>query len=87
MTQFAELHAQFVAWDTALTQYEQKATMVMLAFYSGFYQYLGLDPASDGDVITLHKIDPTATGLSRHTEVDLFLRHYLKMMMARGDLD
>jgi hypothetical protein len=48
MTKFAELHAQFVAWDTALTQYEQKATMVMLGFYSGFYQYLGFDTTSNG---------------------------------------
>jgi hypothetical protein len=72
MTKFAELHARFVAWDTALTQYEQKATMVMLGYYSGFCQYLGFDPTSGGDVITLHKIDPTATGLSKHVAVDHF---------------
>jgi hypothetical protein len=72
MTKFAELHAQFLAWDTALTQYEQNAQMVMLAFYSGFCQYLGHNPATDGDLITLHAIDPAAVGLSRHVEVDHF---------------
>ncbi len=72
MTKFAELHAQFAAWDTALTQYQQNAQMVMLAFYSGFCQYLGHNPATDGDLITLHAIDPAAVGLSRHVEVDHF---------------
>jgi hypothetical protein len=72
VTRLAELHGQFVAWNTALIQHEQTATMVMLAFHSGFLKYLGYNPATDTDQITLNAIDPVGEGFSKYIEVDHF---------------
>jgi hypothetical protein len=70
MTRLAELRSKFVAWDNALTQYNQTAMSVMLAFLNGFCKYLGYNPETDGKVFALHKIDFDANGRAQHVPID-----------------
>jgi hypothetical protein len=67
---YEELYLQFAAWHTALTQYEQHAALIMLDFFAGFCQYLGLD--ANTDRVTLHKIDPRLERPQKHIKVDHF---------------
>ena len=87
MTKFAELHSRFVTWDIDLNQYNQKAELVMLAFYGGFCRYLGINPATDGDVVILHQIIPMLKAFPGISPLTIFLMHYLRTKRVFGDLD